>query len=215
MVRDAIAELYDLFRDLDRRIGLFDKKIDRIFHENEACQRIAKIKGIGPKTATTIVAAIGDGSEFKNGRHLAAWVGLVPRQFSSGDRKVLTGIPACPNTVRFALRADAIGLDLIGEPGWIWAEVPLDPRQNIAAGRLALITGLRRASSDRTRRGDERNTAQGPVASRATALSVMSNGDNGRAAFRSKRRPRAREARAHLSCCENPCLARGRRKSDL
>src|ERR1700730_9878398 len=90
--RDAIAELYDLFRDLDRRIGLFDKKIDRIFHENEACQRIAKIKGVGPKTATAIVAAIGDGSEFKNGRHLAAWVGLVPRQFSSGDRKVLMGI---------------------------------------------------------------------------------------------------------------------------
>lgn len=38
------------------------------------------------------MAAIGDGSEFKNGRHLAAWVGLVPRQFSSGDRKVLMGI---------------------------------------------------------------------------------------------------------------------------
>jgi transposase len=92
MVRDAIAELYDLFRDLDRRIGLFDKKIDRIFHENEACQSIAKIKGVGPKTATAIVAAIGDGSEFKNGRHLAAWVGLVPRQFSSGDRKMLMGI---------------------------------------------------------------------------------------------------------------------------
>jgi transposase len=92
MARDAIAELYDLFRDLDRRIGLFDKKIDRIFHESEACQRIARIKGIGPKTATAIVAAIGDGSEFKNGRHLAAWVGLVPRQFSSGDRKVLMGI---------------------------------------------------------------------------------------------------------------------------
>ena len=63
MARDAIAKLYDLFRDLDRRIGLFDKKIDRIFHESEACQRIAKIKGVGPKTATAIVAAIGDGSE--------------------------------------------------------------------------------------------------------------------------------------------------------
>jgi transposase len=72
------TELCDLFRDLDRRIGLFDKKIDRIFHGREACRRIARIKGVGPKTATAIVAAIGDGSEFKNGRHLAAWVGLVP-----------------------------------------------------------------------------------------------------------------------------------------
>jgi transposase len=52
MARDAIAELYDLFRDLDRRIGLFDKKIDRILRESEDCQRIARIKGVGPKTAT-------------------------------------------------------------------------------------------------------------------------------------------------------------------
>jgi len=92
LAREAIAELYDLFRDLDRRITSFDKMINRVFLESEPCQRIAKIKGVGPKTATAIVAAIGDGSEFKNGRHLAAWVGLVPRQFSSGDRKVLMGI---------------------------------------------------------------------------------------------------------------------------
>ena len=92
MARAAIAELYDLFRDLDRRIASFDKKIDEVFRKNEACQRIAKIKGVGPKTATAVIAAIGDGSEFKNGRHLAAWVGLVPRQFSSGDRKILKGI---------------------------------------------------------------------------------------------------------------------------
>lgn len=92
LAREAIWELYDLFQDLDRRISVFDKKIDRVFRGNEACQRIAKIKGVGPKTATAIVAAIGDGSEFKNGRHLAAWIGLVPRQFSSGDKTVLMGI---------------------------------------------------------------------------------------------------------------------------
>lgn len=92
LAREAIHELYDLFRDLDRRIAIFDKKIDAVFRQSEACQRIAKIKGVGPKTATAMVAAIGDGSEFKNGRHLAAWVGLVPRQFSSGDRVTLMGI---------------------------------------------------------------------------------------------------------------------------
>ena len=92
LAREAISELHDLFIDLDLRIASFDKKIDRVFRSNEACQRIAKIKGVGPKTATAIIAAIGDGSEFKNGRHLSAWVGLVPRQHSSGERTVLLGI---------------------------------------------------------------------------------------------------------------------------
>lgn len=92
LAREALNELYDLFRDLDRRIIIFDRKINAVFRGSEVCQRIAKIKGVGPKTATAIVAAVGDGSEFKNGRHLAAWVGLVPRQFSSGDRTVLMGI---------------------------------------------------------------------------------------------------------------------------
>lgn len=92
LARETIAELYDLFRDLDRRISSFDNKIERIFTASPTCQRIAKIKGVGPKTATAIVAAVGDGREFKNGRHLAAWLGLVPRQHSSGDRRVLMGI---------------------------------------------------------------------------------------------------------------------------
>lgn len=92
LAREAIGELYDLFLDLDRRIASFDKMIERIFKESEPCQLIAKIKGVGPKTATAIVAAVGDGREFKNGRHMAAWLGLVPRQHSSGDRTVLMGI---------------------------------------------------------------------------------------------------------------------------
>jgi len=92
LAREAISELYDLFRDPDRRIRSFDRKIERVFRASEPCQRIARIKGVGPKTATAMVAAIGDGAEFKTGRHLAAWLGLVPRQHSSGGRRVLMGI---------------------------------------------------------------------------------------------------------------------------
>ena len=92
LAREAIGELQDLFRDLDRRNASFDKKIECVFRASEDCQRIARIKGVGPKTATAVIAAIGDGSEFKNGRHLAVWVGLVPRQHSSGQRTVLLGI---------------------------------------------------------------------------------------------------------------------------
>ncbi|MBB4005648.1 transposase [Aurantimonas endophytica] len=92
MAREAIHELYDLFRDLDRHITSFDKKIERVFRESEPCQRVARIEGVGSKIATAIIAAVGNGAEFKSGRHLAAWVGLVPRQFSSGDRTLLMGI---------------------------------------------------------------------------------------------------------------------------
>ena len=110
MARDAIAELHDLFRDLDRRIVLFDKKIDAVFRNSEPCQRITTIKGVGPKIATAIVAAIGDGAAFKNGRHLAAWIGLVPRQFSSGDRTTLMGISKRGNQHLRSLLSTARGL---------------------------------------------------------------------------------------------------------
>ncbi len=87
-----IVDARDRSRRIDERIRAFDRKIDTIFKASEVCQRIAKIRGIGPKTATAMIAAIGDGSDFKNGRHLAAWLGLVPRQHSSGDRRVMMGI---------------------------------------------------------------------------------------------------------------------------
>lgn len=91
-IRRTIAELYELFIDLEKRINFFDKEIETVFRQSSECQRIAKVKGIGPKTATAVVAAIGNGQEFKNGRHFAAWLGLVPRQHSSGDRQVLMNI---------------------------------------------------------------------------------------------------------------------------
>lgn len=83
------TELYDLFYDLGRRINFFDKKIDTVFQQSEACQLITKVKGIGPKTATSVVAAIDKETEFKNGLHFSAWLGLVPRQHSSSYRQVL------------------------------------------------------------------------------------------------------------------------------
>lgn len=92
MARETVAALYDFLSEIDQRVSVFDKKIAAIFRTSKECQRIARICGIGPKTATAIIAAVGDGSEFKNGRHLAAWLGLVPRQRSSGDRQVLMGI---------------------------------------------------------------------------------------------------------------------------
>ena len=92
LMREIVSSLYAFMLQIDERIRAFDRKIDAIFKASEVYQRIAKIRGIGPKTATAMVAAIGDGSDLKNGRHLAAWLGLVPRQHSSGDRRVMMGI---------------------------------------------------------------------------------------------------------------------------
>lgn len=60
-----------------------------MFRQSEACQRIAQIKGIGPKTATTGVAVIDKGTELQNSRHFAEWLGLVPRLHSSSDRQIV------------------------------------------------------------------------------------------------------------------------------
>lgn len=92
MTREIIAELYEFLGQIDVRIKAFDRRIEAVFRANAACQRIARICGVGPKTATAVIAAVGDGAEFKNGRHLAAWMGLVPRQHSSGNRQILMGI---------------------------------------------------------------------------------------------------------------------------
>lgn len=90
--RQTIAELFDFMRDIDRRVAVFDHRIDEAFRASPLAQRIAKIEGVGPKISTAVIAAVGDGREFKNGRHMAAWLGLVPRQHSSGDRIQLFGI---------------------------------------------------------------------------------------------------------------------------
>ena len=59
---------------------------------NEACQRLTTIPGIGPVTATALVAAIGNGTAFRRGRDLAAWVGMVTREYTTGGKQKLLGI---------------------------------------------------------------------------------------------------------------------------
>jgi transposase len=87
-MRELQAEL----AELDARIASYDRRIREIFRASEQCQRLGKIEGIGPVTATALIAAVGDRSCFKNGRQFAAWLGLVPKQRSSGGRARLFGI---------------------------------------------------------------------------------------------------------------------------
>src|SRR5262249_59457103 len=60
--------------------------------KNETCRRLAKLPGVGPIIATAIVGSVNDGRQFRSGRELAAWIGLVPRQYTTGGKPRLGGI---------------------------------------------------------------------------------------------------------------------------
>lgn len=90
--REWLGALATELRSLDHWLEETEDKIQRVFAHHEACQRLAQMEGIGPLTATALVAAVGDATTFKNGRQLAAWLGLVPRQHSSGGKPTLLGI---------------------------------------------------------------------------------------------------------------------------
>ena len=90
--REWLHALAEELQALDQRIAATDQQIERVFEADEACQRLAQLPGIGPLTATALVAAVGDATEFKNGRQFAAWLGLVPRQHSTGGKTTLLGM---------------------------------------------------------------------------------------------------------------------------
>jgi transposase len=90
--REVMRELYEQLVTLNERIARADRMVQRVFTENAQCQKLARVEGIGPVIATALVAAVGNAQEFANGRHLAAWLGLVPRQCSSGGKERLLGI---------------------------------------------------------------------------------------------------------------------------
>src|SRR5438045_6389963 len=68
------------------------EQLERISNENARCRRLRQIPGFGPLVATATVAAIGNGAAFRRGRDFAAWVGVVPRQYSTGGKQRLYGI---------------------------------------------------------------------------------------------------------------------------
>jgi len=90
--RLLIQRLVDHLKELDRQAGELEQEI-QLWHKNSPLsQKLAKIPGIGPITATALIASVGDARQFKNGRQLAAWLGIVPKQHSTGGKARLLGI---------------------------------------------------------------------------------------------------------------------------
>jgi transposase len=92
LARELLQVLAEHLRGLAERMAELDRRLVEAARGDAACARLAAVPGIGPVIATALVATVGDAKAFASGRHLAAWVGLVPRQHSSGGKERLLGI---------------------------------------------------------------------------------------------------------------------------
>jgi len=90
--RDYLSELWSELLDCDALVDKYESRVEAFAKNDEACKRIQKIPGVGPLTATAIVAHVGCARHFKNGRSFAAYLGLTPRECSSGGKQKLLGI---------------------------------------------------------------------------------------------------------------------------
>lgn len=92
IAREIFSDLYTQLTQLDQQVSEYDIKIKQRVKQNESCVRLQGLKGVGPMIATALVMCVGDGRLFHNGRHMAAYLGLVPKQHSSGGKTRLQGI---------------------------------------------------------------------------------------------------------------------------
>jgi transposase len=92
LMRQLLSSLHQQVRQLDELIGKLELQIRQWACQDEAAKRLQQIPGVGPITASALVASLGDVHQFDNGRQVSAWLGLVPRQHSSGGKNVLLGI---------------------------------------------------------------------------------------------------------------------------
>ena len=90
--RQLIERLTAHLKELDRQVKEFEKQIIAWHRSSELSRKLEKIPGIGPLAASALVASIADASSFENGRQVSAWLGLVPRQSSSGGKSTLLGM---------------------------------------------------------------------------------------------------------------------------
>ena len=141
--RALFARLFEHFRALDRQVDELEREINAWHREDTASRRLQAIPGIGPLTASALVASVGDAKVFHNGRQFAAWLGLVPRQNSSGGKTTLLGISKRGDTyLRTLLIHGARSVLLQSEAssrsgrGWL-ARVAARRNPNIAAVALA------------------------------------------------------------------------------
>lgn len=90
--KEVLEEMNERFSLLDKSKKKYDQKLEELSRSTEACGRLQKIPGIGPICATALVSTVGNGHDFKRGRDMSAWLGLVPGQHTTGGKPKLLGI---------------------------------------------------------------------------------------------------------------------------
>ena len=126
-IADQLDKLERVLRDIDRRIV-------RWCRQNDAARRLATIPGVGPITASALAASVPDASQFRSGRHFAAWLGLVPRQNSSGGKTSLGRISKMGD--RYLRKLLVVGMTSVmwaarrpnAGPAFAWARALLERR---------------------------------------------------------------------------------------
>ena len=113
-----IEDLVHEWRKLDERIDGLSAEIEMLAHEDADAQRLMSVPGIGPIISSAMVAAIGTGATFSKGRDFAAWLGLVPKQISTGDRTILGPISRRGNRYLRALFVQAAWVVLVRLKNW-------------------------------------------------------------------------------------------------
>jgi transposase len=113
-----IEDLAGDWRRLDERVEGLSKEIEAIARQDAGCERLMSVPGIGPIISSAMVAAIGAGDVFTKGRDFAAWLGLVPKQISTGDRTILGKISKRGNRYLRVLFVQAAWVVLIKPQSW-------------------------------------------------------------------------------------------------
>src|SRR5262244_2538390 len=114
----VIEELVADWRRLDERIEGLSEEIEALARQDPACERLMTVPGIGPIISSAMVAAIGNGAVFTKGRDFGAWLGLVPKQISTGDRTILGPISRRGNRYLRALFVQAAWVVLVRIKDW-------------------------------------------------------------------------------------------------
>ena len=148
-LKETLRAMANELSGLCEKLKAFDRQIADFAKKNPVCQRLMSVPGVGILTATILLALVGDPFRFKNGRHFSAYIGLVPRQHSSGGKNVLLGISKRGDTylrtllihggravVRSVQNLASSGQELRGRNAWI-ADVVLRRGYNRAAVAVA------------------------------------------------------------------------------